>query len=49
MGVKAKIQNRCLHLLTNNYEQSYEELPDLTKEISAHQQCLGSLMTEVYN
>ena len=34
--------------MTNNYELSYEELFDLTNEISPHQRCLNSLMTEVY-
>ena len=33
---------------TNKYELSYEELLDITDEISVHQQCLNSLMTEVY-
>ena len=34
--------------MTNNYELSYEELLDLINEISPHQRCLNSLMTEVY-
>ena len=34
--------------MTNNYELSYEKLLDLTNEISLHQRCLNSLMTEVY-
>ena len=34
--------------MTNNYELSYEELLDLANEISPHQRCLSSLMTEVY-
>ena len=34
--------------MTNNYELSYEELLDLTNEISQHQRCLNSIMTEVY-
>ena len=34
--------------MTSNYELSYEELLDLTDEISPHQRCLNSLMTEVY-
>ena len=34
--------------MTNNYELSYEELLDLTNEISRHQRCLNSLMTELY-
>ena len=33
--------------MTNNYELSYEELLDLTEEISPQQRCLNSLMTEV--
>ena len=33
---------------TNTYELSYEELLDITDEISVHQRCLNSLMTEVY-
>ena len=33
---------------TNKYELSYEELLDITDEISVHQRCLNSLMTEVY-
>lgn len=49
MGVKEKIRNRFLRLIANNYEQSYEELLGLTNEISAHQRCLDSLMTELYN
>ena len=43
-----KIQEGYLHLMTNNYELSYEELLDLTNEISPHQLCLNSLMTQVY-
>ena len=43
-----KIQERYLRLMTHNYELSYEELLDLTNEISPHQRCLNSLMTEVY-
>ena len=43
-----KIQESYLCLMTNNYKLSYEELLDLTNEISLHQQCLNSLMTEVY-
>ena len=34
--------------MTHNYELSYEELLDLTNEISPHPRCLNSLMTEVY-
>ena len=43
-----KIQERYLRLMTNNYELSHKELLDLTYEISPHQRCLNSLMTEVY-
>ena len=43
-----KIQERYLHLMTNNYELSYVELLVLTNEIFPHQRCLNSLMTEVY-
>ena len=32
-----KIQERHLRLMANNYEISYDELPDLTTEISPHQ------------
>ena len=42
-----KIQERYLRLMTNNYELSYEELLDLTNEISPHDRCLNSLMIEV--
>ena len=42
------IQERYLRLMTNNYGLSYEELLDLTNEISPHQRCLNSLMTEVH-
>ena len=34
--------------MTNNYKLNYEELVDLTNEISPHQRCLNFLMTEVY-
>ena len=34
--------------MKDNYELSKEELLDLTNEISPHQWCLNSLMTEVY-
>ena len=34
--------------MTNNYELSYEELFDLTNQISPHQRCLNSLMTDAY-
>ena len=34
--------------MTNYYELSYDKLLDLTNKISRHQQCLSSLMTEVY-
>ena len=40
----SKIQELYLRLMTNNYELSYEELLDLTNEISPHQRCLNSLM-----
>ena len=43
-----KIQKPYVRLMTNNYELSHEELLDLTNEISPHQRCLNSLMTEVY-
>ena len=43
-----KIQERYLRLITNKYELRYEELLDLTNEISPHKWCLNSLMTEVY-
>ena len=43
-----KIQERYLSLMTNNYELSYEELFDLTNQISPHQRCLNSLMTDAY-
>ena len=43
-----KIQERYLRLMTNNYQLSYEDLLDLTNEISPHQRCLNSLMTKVY-
>ena len=33
---------------TNKYELSSEKLLDITDEISSHQRCLNSLMTEVY-
>ena len=36
-----KIQEHSLRLMTNNYELSYEELLDLTYEISPHQWCLN--------
>ena len=42
-----KIQECYLRSMTNNYELSYEELLDFT-DISPHQRCLNSLMTEVY-
>ena len=34
--------------MANKYELNYEELLDLTNEISPHQRCLNSLMIEVY-
>ena len=37
-----------MNYLWTNYELSYEELLHLTDEISPRQQCLNSLMTEVY-
>ena len=33
--------------MTNNYKLSYEELLDLSNEISLHQRCSNFLMTEV--
>ena len=42
-----KIEKRYLHLMTNKYELSYEEILDLTNEISPHQRCLNSLITDV--
>ena len=44
----SKIQEHYLRLMTSNYELSYEELFELTKEISPQQRCLNSLITEVY-
>ena len=43
-----KIKKRHLRLMANNYRLSYEELLGLINEISSHQRCLNSLMTEVY-
>ena len=43
-----KIQERYLRLVTHNCELKYEELVDLTNEISLQQRCLNYLMTEVY-
>ena len=43
-----KIRERNLRLMINNYELSYDELLDLTNEISSHQRCLNSLLTEGY-
>ena len=34
--------------MTNNYELSYEELLDLTNEMSPHQRFLNSVTAEVY-
>ena len=48
MNKANKIQESYLRLIKNNYELSYEELLDLTNEISSHQRCLNSLMTEVH-
>ena len=42
-----KIKEFYLHLMTNNYKLNYEELLNLTNEISPHQRCLNSLMTEI--
>ena len=44
-----KIKECYLHLMTNNYKLSYEELLNLTNEISPYQRCLNSLMTEYAN
>ena len=43
-----KIQERYSRSMTNNYELSYLELLDLTNDLTPHQRCLHSLMTEVY-
>ena len=43
-----KIRELNLRLMINNYELSYDELLDLTNEISSHQRCLNSLLTEGY-
>ena len=43
-----KVQERYLSFMTNNCKLSYEELLDLTNEISPHQRCLNSLMTALY-
>ena len=43
----SKTQERYSRLMTNNYELSYEELLDLTDEISPHQ-LRNSLRTKVY-
>ena len=43
-----KIKKRYLRLMANNYKLRYEELLGLINEISSHQRCLNSLMTEVY-
>ena len=43
-----KIQERYLRLATHNYKLNYEELLDLTNEITLQQRCLNYLMTEVY-
>ena len=48
MNKVSKVQESYLRLMTNNYELRYEELFDLTNEISPHQRCLNSPMTEVY-
>ena len=43
-----KTQECYLHLMTNNCELSYEELLDLTNEMSPNQRFLNSVTTEVY-
>ena len=43
-----KMQERYLCLMTSNYEIRYNELANLTKEISQHQRCLNSPMTVVF-
>ena len=47
-SIKKVNKIRYLRLVMHNYELSYEELLDLTHEMSLHQRCLNSLMTEVY-
>ena len=42
-----KIQEHYLRLMANNVKRSWEELLDLTNEISPHQPCLNYPMTEV--
>ena len=43
-----QIQRCYLRLITNNYKRSYGELLDLINNMSPHQRCLNSLLTEVY-
>ena len=43
-----KIHERCLRLLLKNYKDDFKDLLRSSGDISIHQRCINSLLTEVY-
>ena len=43
-----KIHERTMRLVINDYSSDFHHLLNLTNDISVHQRCINSLMTEVY-
>ena len=42
------IREKCLRLITNDYESSFNELLESSHELSIHKTCINYLMIEVY-
>ena len=42
------IREKCLRLITNDYESSFNELLESIHELSIHKTCINYLMIEVY-
>ena len=43
-----KVHERSLRIITNNFDAPYEELLDITKNVSMHTKNLQRLMTEIF-
>ena len=42
------IHEKYLRLITNDYDSNFNELPELSHELSNHKTCINYLMIEVY-
>ena len=42
------IQEKCLRLITNDYDSNFNEILESSHELSIHKSCINHLMIEVY-